>query len=130
MMEPLEEELKRLGKPHWLPIIQLLDQHYAGYPLDNEEEMPAAAILPILKGLHKDDYPEVLFVNRVGRLDCFSYRAYYMDGEHAVYWNPLEESYAGFLRHAKGKTTQYQVNVENPPSDIICKWLHDHIHPH
>ena len=127
MMEDIQKELERLGKPHWRPVIERLQQHYAGFPLDNEDEMPAAAIYPILRGLDPDDYPDVLFVNRVGRLDCFSYRAYFMAGGYAVYWNPLEESYQQFLKRAQGKTTQYQVDVENPPTDIICKWLNERI---
>ena len=127
MMEGIEKELARLGRAHWKAVIDLLQQHYEGFPLDNEDEMPAVAIYPILQGLDPEDYPDVLFVNRVGRLDCFSYRAYFMAGEHAVYWNPLEERYEDFLRRAQGQTTQYQVDVENPPTDIIRKWLNESI---
>lgn len=126
--EGIEEELKRLDQESWLPIIQLLDNNYNGYPLEDESQKPARAIGLILRSLDIYDCPEERFVHRVCELDCFSYRAFYKDesGE-AVYWNPLEESIEAYEEHATNKTIHYQVDVEHPAKDIIRMWLYTRI---
>jgi hypothetical protein len=127
-LEGIEEELKRLNQESLMPIIQLLDNNYKGYPLEDECHRPAEAILLILQSLDLYDCPEERFVHRVCELDCFSYRAFYKDEfEEAVYWNPLEESIEAYEARSTNKTVHYQVDVEHPAKDIIRMWLYTRI---
>lgn len=128
MIRGIENELARLGQARWMPVILQLEEHYRGYPLEDDTQQPAAAIHRILQSLNPDDAPEIRFIYRVQQLDCFSYRAYYTDEHHeTVYWNPLRESYECFEDGAKNTTIHYQVDVEYPPSDIIRTWLYDRL---
>ena len=118
------EELHRLGQAHWMPVIHVLDEHYQGYPLGDERQMPSEALYLILQSLDVDDSPEERFIYRACQLDCFSYRAFYWDmDQEAVHWNPLEESIAAFKKRATNRTVHYQVDVEHPAKDIIRMWL-------
>lgn len=124
----IESELARLGQTRWMAVFVQLDAHYQGYPLSDESQQPATAIYNILQSLNPDDTPEVRLIHRVQQLDCFSYRAYYINDKHeTVYWNPLEESYTHFEQDAKNTTIHYQVEDEYPPSDIIRNWLYNRV---
>jgi len=128
MIRGIENELDRLGQAQWMPVILQLEEHYKGYPLEDDAQQPAAAIHRILQSLNPDDAPEIRFVHRVQQLDCFSYRAYYTNENHGtVYWNPLQESYERFENGANNTTIHYQVAAEYPPSDIIRAWLYDRL---
>lgn len=128
MIRGIEHELTRLGQARWMPVILQLDEHYRGYPLEDDAHQPASAIHSILQSLHPDDAPEARLVFRVQRLDCFSYRAYYInENDETVYWNPLQESYRSFELCADSTTIHYQVDMEYPPSDIIRSWLYDRV---
>ncbi|MEW8139463.1 MAG: hypothetical protein AB2761_20560 [Candidatus Thiodiazotropha endolucinida] len=123
----IETELERLGQSRWLDVIIHLVDNYQGYPIEDENQLPSEAIHNILKSLNPDDTPEARFVHRVQNLDCFSYRAYYKDGNgRKIYWNPLEQQYQDFESHAK-QTICYQVDNEYPPSDIIRAWMYEQV---
>ena len=116
----IRKELDRIERPEWLSTITSLLDNFDGYPLD-EENMPEVAIYEILKTLDKHDSPEVRFINRMGYIDAFTYRAYYLDAEkNAVYWNPLRERYVDFKKNA---ANIYQASMKYPAADIIHKWL-------
>lgn len=120
IIELIKQELNRIEKREWLSTISNLLDNFDGYPLD-EENMPEVAIYEILKTLDKNDSPDVRFINRMGYIDAFTYRAYYLDTDkNAVYWNPLRERYADFKKNA---ATIYQASMEYPAADIIHKWL-------
>lgn len=116
----IDEELTRLEKPNWIKPIEILAQHYEGYPLDHQSHDPANAIHVILKDLNKGDSAEERFIFRVNKLDCFSYRAYYSKDNRQVYWNPL---LVPFQEFSKEKTIEYQADLEYPAPDIIRNWL-------
>lgn len=116
----IRKELDRIERPEWLSTITSLLDNFQGYPLD-EENMPEVAVYEILKTLDKYDSPEVRFINRMGYIDAFTYRAYYLDSnKNAVYWNPLKEKYVDFKENS---TSIYQASQEYPAADIIHKWL-------
>lgn len=120
----IEKELERLGQTRWMPVIVQLDEHFRGYPLEDDTQQPATAIHHILKTLSPDDFPEVRLVYQMQQLDCFSYRAYYTsDNQQSVYWNPLQESYEAFEDGAD-EAILYQVDSEYPPCDIIRSWMY------
>ncbi len=119
-IDRIKEELDRIEKPEWLNTIFTLIENFAEYPLD-EENKPDAAIYEILSSLDRNDSPEVRFINQMGYIHAFTYRAYYLDNErNAVYWNPLKEKYTEFKKNA---TQIYQASMEYPAADIIHKWL-------
>jgi hypothetical protein len=119
-MELIEKELDRIQKTEWLSTISNLINNFSGYPID-EDNMPELAIYDILKTLDPHDSPEIRFINKMGYIDAFTYRAFYVDkNENAVYWNPLRERYEDFKKNA---ASIYQASMEYPAADIIHKWL-------
>ncbi len=114
-------ELDRINHPSWINAIEILENNFDGYPVDDDSQKPAAAILEILKNLAPDDSVEDRFIYRVKQLDCFTYRSFHTDKDNnAVYWNPLKEKYMDF---SEKRSIQYQADMEYPATDIISKWL-------
>jgi len=121
-LDNIRKELDRINKPNWVYTVKTLEENFHGYPL-NEDQMPASAILNILKSLEPDNNVEERFLNRVHNLDCFTYRAYYLDetnNNEAIYWNPLVETFETF---SKNSPINYQTDVEYPATDIINQWI-------
>lgn len=124
-LDLIKKELNRIHKPNWLTAVLKLDEHFRGYPFDDDSQAPAAAIFEILKDIDANDAPEERFVSRVRQLDAFTFRAYYLDQDaNAVYWNPLQER---FLEFSNNKTIRYQADMEYPATDIIRLWLYTQI---
>jgi len=121
-LDNIRKELDRINKPNWVHTVKTLENNFHGYPLD-EDQRPASAILNILKSLEPEDNVEERFLNRVHNLDCFTYRAYYLDKNNdneAIYWNPLIETFENF---SKNSPINYQTDMEYPATDIINQWI-------
>ena len=123
-MTGIEQELARLNLGNWMAVIRTLDDHFHGYVFEDEDQIPSNAIYAILQTLDRDDQPATRLVHRLCELDCFTYRCYYQDElNHAVYWNPLEQTHQSFEDQAAGKPKHYQIDAEHPAKDIIRTWL-------
>ncbi|VAW63237.1 hypothetical protein MNBD_GAMMA08-1562 [hydrothermal vent metagenome] len=118
---PIASELNRINKLGWLNVIKILEENFEEYPVDSDDQKPAAAILKILQSLDPDDATEVRFIYRVKQLDCFTYRACYTNQKQEdIFWNPLKEKFCDFMKNAPNN---YQADMEYPATDIIQKWL-------
>ena len=122
----IKEELSRLGRPHWMHVIEDLAQNYIGYPFDDPDtQSPLAEIHRILQELDTNAPAEMLderFIHRLMHSDIFSYRAQRKTPTGAVFWNPLTERFLDFRRF--DPTTQYQTEHEHPAPDIIRTWYY------
>ncbi|MGD8940396.1 MAG: hypothetical protein PVJ72_13510 [Gammaproteobacteria bacterium] len=120
----IQKELIRLGKKHWVTIIETLQQRFEQYPFDDDSHTPGAIIYGILQGLdEKDDMVDDRFIHRLHQINCFTHRAFRDQDGEKIYWNPLEQSYIEFCHNA-GDIVKYQASQEYPASDIIKTWLY------
>ncbi len=129
--EEIAAEINGLNRPEWLKIVTRIHNNFKGCPFDYDDQEPLNAIGAILKSLKAD--PRYLrtmddyFKNHLSKLDCFTYRSYYIDPEsnQAVYWNPIEMPFSQFK---SPETIEYQADIEYPPSDIIRTWFYLQTH--
>lgn len=129
LMDDIYKELKRLGIWQIRTSIEDVINYFDGYPFDMPEHMPVNSLKQLLSNINSDNQnPVHEFTSELPRQQCFSYRAYRWENEHAIYWNPLIQTYKEFESESKQKLSMYQSDIAFPSSDIIKRWFASKLH--
>lgn len=122
----LAQLISPIPEAHLQGLLDELEKRFTGYPFADEAD-PLALVEELeqqirarIDGGGGPSYADALCCLR--GFDAFSYRAYRIEAERPLFWNPLEQSYREFATHAATPLVHYQADREYPAPDMVYKW--------